>query len=155
MDDVEQYLKTTDENAIIYILPLTDGKFYVGSCKTSKSLEVELKQHQDGVACNFTKEHPPIQDIVPIILEKQSAFDIAKHVCKLAERYGFENVKCSESNEIIFNGLKVACEKEETRQPKRKKLIFKKRVVRPSIKSQIMDGVTRVLGAIRKVIKRP
>ena len=42
----------------VYILRCANDKYYVGS---TTSLDLRLKDHQQGIGCGFTKAHLPVE----------------------------------------------------------------------------------------------
>jgi cellular nucleic acid-binding protein len=72
----------------IYILKLSDNKYYVGK---SNNLEKRKEAHMNGIACSWTKKYKPI-DVVEII-ENASPFDEDKYTLEYMDKYGMDNVR--------------------------------------------------------------
>jgi hypothetical protein len=79
---------STAQMSNIYILKLTNNKWYVGK---SDTIDRRLLQHSTGVGSEWTKRYPPI-DIVTVYGET-SPFDEDKYTKELMAQYGMDNVR--------------------------------------------------------------
>ena len=97
-DDKVTQLKKSDGNIIdlqstlpdsIYLLELTNGKYYVGK---SKNVEKRYLKHKNGEGAQWTALYPPIKE--PIILKTNAdIFDENTYFKKYVIEYGIENVR--------------------------------------------------------------
>lgn len=73
--DVRKVVNTDAHPASIYIIPLEDGRLYLGTTKNFK--------HEIELLC-----FKPAEGVSPIILPKKSKLDMAKYWYILSEKYG-------------------------------------------------------------------
>lgn len=84
----------------IYVLQLSDGKYYVG--KTTRMIHERFQEHCDGRGSSYTRKHKPIQIIR--IISNASDYDEDRYVKEYMNIYGIENVRGgSYISEILSN----------------------------------------------------
>jgi cellular nucleic acid-binding protein len=72
----------------IYILKLTNEKYYVGKTKKPST---RLNEHFNGIGSAWTKKYPPIELVE--FVENCSSFDEDKYTLQYMNAYGIENVR--------------------------------------------------------------
>lgn len=72
----------------IYILKLTNNKYYVGK---TNDLERRKQEHLNGTASTWTKKYKPIG--IEKIIPNASSFDEDKYTLEYMDKYGVENVR--------------------------------------------------------------
>lgn len=77
-----------DDLTNIYILKLTDGKFYVGK---TNNVDLRIQEHFNGIGCEWTKRYRPVE--IDSILRQVSIFDEDKYTLMYMDRYGIDNVR--------------------------------------------------------------
>jgi predicted GIY-YIG superfamily endonuclease len=105
-----------EETTIIYILKLTDNKYYIGK---TNNLDKRLNEHFDGQGSEWCKLYKPVE-----ILEFYTDcdyFDEDKYTIKAMEKYGIKNVRGGSFSKIkleesdlktiskMINGAKNKC----------------------------------------------
>jgi predicted GIY-YIG superfamily endonuclease len=75
-------------NTTIYVLKLTNNKYYVGK---TNDLERRKQEHLNGSASTWTKKYKPIG--VEKIISNVSSFDEDKFVKEYMSKFGVENVR--------------------------------------------------------------
>lgn len=73
----------------LYVLKLTDNKFYVG--KTSKNVIDRFKIHKNGTGAIWTKLYKPLKILEQF--ESNDKFDEDKYTKKYMNKYGIQNVR--------------------------------------------------------------
>ncbi len=79
----------------IYVLKLTDNKYYVGR---TKNIKTRLEQHKNGEGSEWTKRYQFIELLEHF--ETQSSFDEDIYVKKYMNKYGIDNVRGGSYNQI-------------------------------------------------------
>lgn len=72
----------------IYVLKLTEGKFYVG--KTHRHITLRLEEHMTGLGSAWTRIYTPIEVSE---IKVGDDYDEDKYVLKYMEQYGIDNVR--------------------------------------------------------------
>jgi cellular nucleic acid-binding protein len=72
----------------IYILKLTNNKYYVGK---TDNLERRIQEHLNGTASTWTKKYKLID--VEDIIRNASSFDEDKYTLQYMDKYGVDNVR--------------------------------------------------------------
>lgn len=87
----------------IYVLRLSDGKYYVGKSSNPVS---RIAQHFNSAGAEWTKLHPVV-DVVEVI-ENCDGYDEDKVTKQYMGRYGIENVRGGSYSQIRLSATKVA-----------------------------------------------
>ncbi|PWD01861.1 GIY-YIG nuclease family protein [Pseudomonas amygdali pv. lachrymans] len=78
----------------LYVLGLSDGKFYVGQAKDP---DRRIRKHFSGSGSQWTRMHPPVKELMRKCLEDVDyrAGELAENelVLELMRQYGYENVR--------------------------------------------------------------
>lgn len=85
---IQQPVKPSVNNEVIYVLELKNNKFYVGK---TKNIEKRFEKHLEGTGSSWTKQYPPIKIIEQIpardnLLENETT---KRYMFK----YGIDNVR--------------------------------------------------------------
>lgn len=72
----------------IYVLRLTDNKFYIGK---SSDVERRVQQHIDGEGAGWTRKYPPVE--LCDLYDEMSHFDEDRITKEYMSKYGIENVR--------------------------------------------------------------
>lgn len=75
--------------ANIYVLRLTNNKYYIG--KTNRSVEKRYQEHLKGRGASWTKKYYPLEIIREI--HNQSIFDEDRYTKEYMHLYGIDNVR--------------------------------------------------------------
>jgi len=95
----------------IYILKLTDCKYYVG--KTNRSVNERYQEHLEGIGSFWTKKYKPLSLVKQI--ENSSPFDEDRYVKEYMAIYGIENVRGGSYNQEELNNDTIKFLKNELR----------------------------------------
>lgn len=119
--DILGTINDSTYTACIYVVPLEDGRLYLGTAQT-KDLKEQIAQLPYKTAST------------PIVLPKRSKLDVGKYWYILAKQYGQESVVTANVSDQIFykRAFENTDSKEDSKLPKKKKLIFKKKVTQPT-----------------------
>ena len=85
--------------AMIYILELEDGKYYVGK---SHNLESRLRSHFNGEGAVWTKRYKPIR-----VLKTIDTADEDSCTIDMMYKYGIENVRGGSYSTLILDDISV------------------------------------------------
>lgn len=85
------------ETTTIYILRLTNDKFYIG--KTTNP-QKRLQEHYDGFGCEWTKIYKPVATIA--IIPNCSIFDEDRYTLEYMNKFGIGNVRGGTFSMIIL-----------------------------------------------------
>jgi predicted GIY-YIG superfamily endonuclease len=86
----------------IYILRLTQGKYYVGK---TNNLERRHQEHINGTASAWTRKYTPVA--VEKIIPNSSHFDEDKWTKEYMNKYGIQNVRGGSYTEIHLNDFQM------------------------------------------------
>ena len=81
----------------IYILRLTNSKFYVGK---SNSLVIRIKSHINKQGAAWTRKYPYVK--IDRIIPGCSTYDEDKYTIKYMEKYGIDNVRGGLYSQIVL-----------------------------------------------------
>src|SRR5579872_4286127 len=73
----------------IYILVLTEGKYYVGI--TQKNVDKRFEEHLNGEGSLWTRKYKPLKVLSQSITNDN--FDEDKHTLIMMDEYGIDNVR--------------------------------------------------------------
>ena len=91
-DDLVETLGNSDRCCFVYVVPIFDGKLYIGTAPTQAALSELLNKDTVG-----DESYVIDKDIAPIVLSNKSKWDLAKYTCLLVEKYGWSNIVFSEA----------------------------------------------------------
>ena len=97
-----------DQQLILYILKLSDERFYVG---TTKNLDNRLRQHKNGEGAEWTKKYKYI-DLISS-REVKNQFEEDQEVKILMSLHGIDNVRGGSYSNIILEEHQYKCLKNE------------------------------------------
>lgn len=92
-----KYVQKSESTQYIYILELSDGKYYVGKTQTP---DVRIDDHAKGSGSRWTGLYAPVKIID--IIEMENDFDEDKYTLQLMREKGIENVRGGTFCEVVL-----------------------------------------------------
>lgn len=91
------YMDTSSSSLFIYMLKLTEDKYYVG--KTFNNIAQRMEEHMTGNVSAWTKKYVPVEVIE---VKAGDEYDEDKFVLKYMKQYGIENVRGGSFSQITL-----------------------------------------------------
>lgn len=88
---------------IIYVLKLTDNKYYVG--KTNKDISSRYNEHLNGYGASWTQKYRPIG--VVEIINNVDDFDEDKYTKIYMHKYGIDNVRGGTYSTVVLKPAQI------------------------------------------------
>lgn len=101
------------KKTFIYILRLTDQKFYIGR---TNNLNSRINSHFNGNGSIWTKKYPPVK--LEKVIEINDNFQEDVWFKKYVDKYGINNVRGSAYSSIILDENEIKCIQKEIRNAK-------------------------------------
>lgn len=94
----------------IYILRLTDGKYYVGK---TNDVQKRYWEHKNGKGAEWTRRYAPV--CVQAIIRDASPFDEDRYVKEYMSKFGVESVRGGSYSQMVLNSAQKRAIESELR----------------------------------------